>query len=192
MNIHIIIDHPWRGSFNYAILEAFSEGLDQAGHSIDLLDLNQEEFNPVFSAAELALYANGGSLDPNIDNYQQRLMAADFLAMIFPIWWYVMPARLKGWMDKVLLPGFAFSKGQYPEPMLKHIKGGMILTTSAVSNEVIRETYHNALDWVLCKGTLAFCGISPVTWQNFGETGFASREDHETWLNFIRTSGSDL
>lgn len=192
MKIHTIIDHPWRGSFNFAILEAFSEGLDQAGHSIDVLDLNQDEFDPVFSPAELALYAQGGSLDPKIGNYQQRLMAADYLAMIFPIWWYIMPARLKGWMDKVLLPGFAFSKGQFPEPMLNHIKGAMILTTSAVSTEVIRDIYHNTIDWVLSKGTLAFCGVSVVTWHNFGETGFASKEDHETWLNFIRDCGSEL
>lgn len=192
MNVHMIIDHPWPRSFNYAILNAFSEGLDQTGHTIDLLDLNQDEFDPVFSADELALYAQGDSLDPKVREYQQRLLAADYLAMIFPIWWYVMPARLKGWMDKVLLPGFAFSKGQFPEPLLNHIKGGMILTTSAVSNQVIRESYHNALDWVLCRGTLAFCGISSVAWHNFGEAGFASREDHENWLNFIRKCGSEL
>ena len=192
MNVHIIIDHPWHGSFNYAILSAFSEGLEEAGHSIDLLDLNQDEFNPVFSAKELALYAQGGSLDPKINEYQHRLLAADFLVMIFPIWWYVMPARLKGWMDKVLLPGFAFSTGQFPEPLITHLKGAFLLTTSAVPTEVIAETYNNALEWVLSKGALAFSGISPVTWHNFGEAGFTAKEDHETWLGFVRECGSRL
>jgi len=192
MNAHIIIDHPWRESFNYAILSAFSEGLDQAGHTIDLLDLNQEAFNPVFSAAELALYGEGDSLDPKVNEYQQRLLAADFLVMIFPIYWYVMPARLKGWLDKVLLPGFAFTEAQDPEPLLTHFKGALVLTTSAVTNEVLENTYHKALEWVLCKGALAFCGITPAIWHNFGEVGVTTREAHEDWLEFVRQCGSDL
>jgi len=192
MKVHIIIDHPWRGSFNYAILSAYTEGLAGGGHSVDLLDLNQDEFNPVFSAPELALYGKGGSIDPKIGDYQQRLTSADYLVMIFPIWWYVMPACLKGWMDKVLLPGFAFSKGKNPQPLINHMKGALILTTSSVSSAIIQETYHGALDWVLCKGTLAFCGISPVTWHNFGETGIAPKAAHEDWLKFIRKLGSDL
>ena len=192
MKVHIIIDHPWQGSFNYAILAAFSEGLHRAGHTTDLLDLNQEGFNPVFSASELALYGQGRSLDPKIKDYQERLMSADYLAMLFPIWWNVMPACLKGWMDKVLLPGFAFSKGQIPEPLLTHMKGAMILTSSGVPNTVIKDTYHNALDWVLCKGTLEFCGVSPIIWHNFGEAGFLPSEAHEAWLDFVRKCGSEL
>jgi NAD(P)H dehydrogenase (quinone) len=181
-----------KNSFNYVILQTYSESLLSKGHTVDLLDLNQAGFNPVFSQEELALYSEGGSLDPKIKDYQERLMAANYLVLIFPIWWNVMPARLKGWMDKVLLPGFAFTRGQYPDPLLTHIKGGLILTTSGVSSETIRETYHNALDWVLCKGTLEFCGITPVAWHNFGDTGFASPEAHEAWLTFIRQCGLNL
>ncbi len=192
MKIHIIIDHPWRESFNYAMLATFSEGLKQNNHSIDLLDLNQDGFNPVFSPQELAVYAEGGSLAPKIKKYQQRLMNADYLVMIFPIWWNVMPACLKGWMDKVLLPGFAFTKGQFPEPLLNHLEGALILTTSGAPNEVVRETYHSAIDWVLCKGTLEFCGISPIMWHNFGETGFASPEEHQAWLEFVKQCGSKI
>jgi NAD(P)H dehydrogenase (quinone) len=192
MRVHIIIDHPWKDSFNFAILSALKEGLLQTSHKVDLLDLNLEQFNPVFSSDELALYANGGSLDPKVKHYQERLLSADYLVMIFPIWWYVMPVRLKGWMDKVLLPGFAFSKGQYPEPLLTHFKGAMILTTSGAPDKAIYETYHSAIDWVLCKGTLEFCGISPTIWHNFGDTGFAPVKDHENWLEFIHQCGVSL
>lgn len=192
MKVHIIIDHPWRESFNYAMLSALSNGINTAGHSIDLLDLNQDEFNPVFSPQELAVYAEGNSLDPKVKEYQQRLMKTDYLVMIFPIWWNVMPARLKGWMDKVLLPGFAFTRGQFPEPLLKHFQGAMILTTSGAPDQVVRETFHSAIDWVLCKGTLEFCGFSPTIWHNFGETGFASQEKHQTWLAFVHQCGLEL
>jgi hypothetical protein len=45
---------------------------------------------------------------------------------------------------------------------------------------------------VLNKGALAFCGISPVTWHNFGEAGLAPKEDHEAWLDFVREMGLNL
>lgn len=192
MNIHIIIDHPWEESFNYVILSGLSETLQQAGHSIDVLDLNQDGFNPVFSQAELALYTQGGSLDPKVKEYQQRLINADYLVMIFPVWWNMMPARLKGWMDKVLLPGFAFTKGQFPDPLLTHMSGAMVLTTSGASDEEVRETYHGVIGWGLCKGTLEFCGISPVIWHNFGDTGFATSEAHYAWVEFIKQCATNI
>lgn len=187
MNFHIIIDHPWKGSFNYAILTSFIQGLQSKQHNYDLLDLNQEEFNPVMSELELANYYEGISFDPKISEYQRRLSAADHLAIIFPIWWNVMPSRLKGWMDKVLLPGFAFSLGQFPSPLLGHIKGATILTTTAIPDVYHRKESNNAIDYVLSKGTLEFCGITPVSWLNFGETGFVSREKHSLWLEEVKS-----
>lgn len=192
MRVHIIIDHPWKDSFNYVILSVLSETLQETGHSVDVLDLNQDGFDPTFTQEELALYSEGVSLDPKVKDYQLRLLNTDYLVMIFPIWWNLMPARLKGWMDKVLLPGFAFTKGQFPEPLLNHINGGLILTTSGAPDEVVRETYHNVIDWALCKGTLEFCGISPVVWHNFGDTGFASHEDHQAWLGFVKQCGLEI
>lgn len=192
MNVHLIIDHPWPGSFNYAVLQAFTAGLQVAGHSTDALDLNQDRFNPVISEAELAGYSQGISFDPKIKSYQQRLSACDHLVLIFPIWWNVMPARLKGWMDKVLLPGFAFTTDQVPQPLLGHINGATVLTTTGTPDVYHRETYHDALKWVLCTGTLEFCGIQPVSWLNFGDTGFAERAKHEEWLQFVRSYAANL
>lgn len=187
MDFLIVIDHPWEKSFNHAVLAAFKEGLDPADHTVDIIDLNQDAFNPVFSEAELARYGEGVVLDSQVAAYQSRIAASDYLVLIFPIWWNVMPARMKGWLDKVFTPGFAFTTGQVPEPLLGHIQGATVLTTTGVPDEQHREEYHNALHWVLCKGVLAFCGISPVAWLNFGETGFAPRADHAAWLDEVRT-----
>jgi putative NADPH-quinone reductase len=192
MNVHLIIDHPWPGSFNYAVLYEFTAGLQEVGHSVDVLDLNQDQFNPVISEAELAGYSQGISLDPKINLYQQRLSACDHLVLVFPIWWNVMPARLKGWMDKVLLPGYAFTTDQVPQPMLGHIKGATVLTTTGSPDAYHHETYHDALKWVLCTGTLEFCGIQPVKWLNFGDTGFAERAKHVEWLRFVKGYAKQL
>jgi putative NADPH-quinone reductase len=192
MHFHIIIDHPWSGSFNYAVLDAFLAGLNMHQHQTDILDLNQEAFNPIFSEEELAVYTRGISLDPMVKDCQKRLLAADFLVLIFPIWWNVMPARLKGWMDKVLLPGFAFTEEEPPKPLLTHIQGAAVLTTTATPDKLHRETYHEALHWVLCEGTLAFCGIEPVTWLNFGQAGIADRAKHADWLKSVQAFAAEL
>lgn len=185
MRVHILIDHPRRGSYNYAVLEAFATGLRAAGHTSDILDLNADEFDPVFSQEELAAYAEGHSTDPMVPAYQERLGSAEYLAMIFPIWWNVMPARLKGWMDKVLRPGFAFTEGANPQPLLGHIRGATILTTSGAPDDIQRKVTDNGLEGVLCEGALGFCGISPAEWRNFGGAGVVSREEHSAWLKRV-------
>ncbi len=193
MNVHVLIDHPRKDSFNYSVLKAFAAGLETAGHTHDILDLNAEEFDPVFSQEELAAYAQGrSSTDPIVPAYQKRLAACDHLAMIFPIWWNVMPARLKGWMDKVLRPGFAFTEGDNPEPLLGHIRGATIMTTSGAPDDIHREASNNGLEGVLCKGALGFCGIAPAEWLNFGGAGVVSREEHVAWLERVEEYASKL
>ncbi len=191
MHFHIIIDHPWQKSYTHCVLKAFINGLNQH-HSIDCLDLNQDRFNPVMTPDELALYTKGKYLDPKVGEYQSRLSSADYLVLLFPIWWTVMPAALKGWLDKVLLPGFAFTVDKVPKPLLTFFKGATILTTTAVSDEYHRSEYNNAIDWVLSKGTLNFCGIKQVTWLNFGEAGVADREQHDNWLKKVKQYAANL
>lgn len=186
MHFHLIIDHPWEDSFNFAILDTVVSELKENLQSFDVLDLNRESFNPVMSTAELAVYDKGIYLDPLVKEYQERLTKADYLFFIFPVWWNVMPAMLKGWMDKVLLPGFAFTKGHLPEPLLSHIQGATVFTTTANPDKNHREEYNNTTENVLCKGALKFCGVNDTTWLNFGETGIVSEKEHEKWLEIIK------
>jgi len=191
LHFHIIIDHPWQESYTHCVMKAFISGLNPR-HSVDCLDLNQDRFNPVMTVDELALYTKGKYLDPKVGEYQSRLRSADYLVLLFPIWWTVMPAALKGWLDKVLLPGFAFTVDQALQPLLTFFKGATILTTTAVSDEYHRSEYNNAIDSVLTKGTLNFCGIKPVTWLNFGEAGVADREQHDKWLKKVKQYAANL
>ena len=192
MKFHIIIDHPWQGSFNFAILKSICSIIEKNGQEYDLLDLNRENFNPVIREDELAVYTEGKVLDPKVKEYQQRISSADYLIFIFPIWWNVMPAMLKGWIDKVIMPGFAFTTGQIPSPLLTHIKGAAIFTTSGTPDDLLRENYHEALKWVFCEGTLKFCGIDQVDWLNFGDTGYVDKEKHTEWLKSIEKTIQDI
>jgi putative NADPH-quinone reductase len=192
MRFHLIIDHPNTHSFNHAVMKSFAGGLNSHHHVADILDLNEDGFDPIMTLDELRLYPEGGALDLKVREYQQRLLNTNYLALFFPIWWNVMPARMKGWLDRVLLPGFAFTTGQFPEPLLTHIQGATVFSTTGVSDEFHRREYHNALEWVLCKGVLEFVGIKNTRWLNFGETGFASQNCHDAWLAYVRDYAAQL
>lgn len=182
MNILTVIDHPWKESFTYAVHRAFVSGAEAAGHSVQTIDLNAIGFDPVITVEELALYHSGQSPDPVVQEHQQLLLNAEHLALFYPVWWMVMPARLKGWFDRVLLPGFAFIPGEIPEPKLTHISGASVFTTTGAPDDVYRSVYGSPTQRVVCDGTLAFCGVSSCRWLNFGLTGVAPREEHEAWL----------
>lgn len=85
MKFHIIIDHPWSGSFNFAIMHSFIEGIEENRNDFNVLDLNKEDFDPIMSEKELAGYSQGVSFDPKIKEYQEHLIKSDHLVMIFPI-----------------------------------------------------------------------------------------------------------
>ncbi len=103
-----------------------------------------------------------------------------------------MPARLKGWLDKVLLPNFAFTNDQIPQPLLTHIQKVFLFTTSGVSDDVFQKEYGSGFRSVICKGIFQFCGIQDVEWFNFGDTGFANKAKHTEWLAFVKSYAEKL
>src|SRR4051794_5676464 len=87
---------PHRRSYSAALLSAAIRGLRSKNHHIDLIDLHAYGFNPVTSAEELTSWRQQQVNDPLITDYQKRLIAADHIIFIFPIWWESMPALTKG------------------------------------------------------------------------------------------------
>lgn len=179
MRVMVTIDHPWEGSFNHAILKAVVATLRGAGHEVDVLDLHREGFDPVLRADELALYKQGGYLDPKVAEYQQRIAAAQHLVYIFPVWWEVMPALLKGFFDKVFLPEWAFTEAD-ATPLLTHIAGATIITTMGAP-----EVIHTSIEPVLCRGILGFCGVRHTRWFNICRVGEITDDERRAWLDEI-------
>ena len=111
MTTTLIIDHPWKESFNHAVLKKLIAGLEQDQKIYQVIDLNKDGFDPVMKEEELAVYQSGSVLDPLVLHYMSLLKVTTQLVLIFPIWWYSSPASLKGFLDKVLLNEFAFFDG---------------------------------------------------------------------------------
>ena len=186
MRVLAIIDHPWADSFNHAILGTAVSALEAAGHDVDTIDLHRDRFDPVMRVEELAVYTAGRHLDPLVGDYQARIERAEQLFIIFPVWWETMPALLKGFFDKVFLPGWAFAEAD-ASPLLTHIRGATVITTMGAPKAV-----HTSVESALCRGTLRMCGVGRTRWINFLDVGNSSPGQRAGWLAEVAASASDL
>jgi putative NADPH-quinone reductase len=135
MRVHVIHAHPVETSFNRALFNAVVEALTAKGHSIDALNLYDEGFDAVLSREERLNYHEvPGNLTPSVRPYVDRLMAAEALVFVHPVWNYGYPAILKGYFDRIFLPGVSFilegggDRGRLV-PNLKHIKKVAFVTS---------------------------------------------------------------
>jgi putative NADPH-quinone reductase len=108
MKILVLHAHPVEESFNAALHRLIVERLNAAGHAVDDLDLYAEDFNPRLSRAERLAYHHARSADDTVAPYVRRLLDAEALVLSFPVWNYGFPAILKGFFDRVFLPGVSF------------------------------------------------------------------------------------
>jgi NAD(P)H dehydrogenase (quinone) len=124
MRVLYVYCHPLSDSFHAAIRKEALAGLDEAGHTVDLLDLYAEGFDPVLTAERRRDYHDPARNRANNQAYADRLMAADALVVQFPTWSFGPPAMLKGWFDRMFGPGIALdlSEPSHAKPMLMHIR----------------------------------------------------------------------
>lgn len=123
MRILYLYAHPLPESFHHAIREEALAGLRAAGHEVDLCDLYAEGFNPVLGAEERRGYHDIPANRAPVEEYVARLERAEALVLSFPTWCFGLPAILKGWMDRVLLPGVSFVIEEgVAKPNLQHIR----------------------------------------------------------------------
>lgn len=167
MRVLVVYCHPNPASFSHALLGEVASGLKEAGHEVDVHDLYADPFKPVLDAADFGQIFSG-KVPEDIAREQARVSWAEGLVFIYPVWWFGLPAALKGWVDRVLLQGFAFAvtpsglKG-----LLKHRKALVLNTTggpeasydAAASKEIFIRPFTD--------GTLRFCGIPHVEAKTF-------------------------
>ena len=124
MRVLYIYCHPLAESFHAGILQEGLKGLAEAGHEVDLLDLYNEGFNPVLSAQDRRDYHDLAKNQLGLEGHVERLRRADALVIQFPTWTFGLPAMLKGYFDRLLMPGVAFdlSNPGNAKPMLMNIR----------------------------------------------------------------------
>ncbi|WP_306119713.1 MULTISPECIES: NAD(P)H-dependent oxidoreductase [unclassified Roseitalea] len=130
MRILVLYAHPVEESFNGALHRLVVERLEGAGHTVDDCDLYAEGFDPRLSRVERERYHDVGANIEPVRGYVERLRAAEALVMCYPVWNFGYPAILKGFFDRVFVPGVSFTieNGQV-RPCLHNI-GKVAVVTS--------------------------------------------------------------
>jgi putative NADPH-quinone reductase len=190
MNASVILAHPAPGSFNHAIANAAVQALRAAGHSVAFHDLYQEQFPPLFSAAELQQDAD---LEPAVAGHCAEIAAAEGIIIVHPNWWGMPPAILKGWIDRVLRPEIAYrfvanDKGEgVPQGLLK-ARAAIVFNTANTPDEREHEAFGDPLEALWKKCVFDLCGVRTVHRRTFSVIVTSTLQQRVAWLQEVSTT----
>ena len=196
MNVLVIYAHPSHRCFTHEVLERFVAGLEDAGHRAIVADLHAEGFDPVMTPEEYARESRGSRNTPVPDDIARehaRLMAADAVAFVFPLWWSDCPGLLKGWFDRVYTVGRAYDHST-GAPSGFGIGKGLALCTAGHTEEDLRATGIVAsLEAVILHDRMTNVGIGqPELVLLAGTAGCTDPEHFERLRARAYAAGRDL
>lgn len=197
MRVLLVLDHPYtlasaanvphRRSFTATVAAAAMRGAASAGHEVDLIDLAADGFSPAMTERDLAAWRRSHAADPQVLDYQRRLLEADHLAFAFPVWWEAMPAATKGFLDRVLTKGVVFdelpeAKGNPFRNLMPRLDGVTVLSIMTTPHAAYRWWYRDPLTKILFKGTFGKIGVKGLTWVNYDRVTDRGPEDRQRML----------
>ncbi|MFI1800164.1 NAD(P)H-dependent oxidoreductase [Streptomyces sp. NPDC020379] len=191
----IVHAHPEPHSFSTAQMTTAAQALRAAGYRVDVLDLYSDAWAPVLTREEFAPVeghfkpqaeqrraVKDGTLDAAVKAHLDRLLAADLLVLSFPLWWFSLPAILKGWVDRVFVRGGVFGGdyGLFDEAALAGKRAMLLFTTGGSSESFQPGGAFGSMDDFLFhihRGMLEFVGyqaLAPVV--TYGPAGMTDEE----------------
>lgn len=181
MNVHIVLAHPEPRSFNGALRDEALRTLAAAGHAVRESDLYRMHWQPVLASDGFTGHPKGeffspqaaqrqavatGTQSPDVVEEQAKLAWADLVVVIFPVWWFGVPAILKGWIDRVLAVDVAYGGGRWFDRGVYRGKRVLIAcSTGARPDRFSDGGLFGPIDWVLHPlrvGTFNFCGFDTL------------------------------
>lgn len=125
MDALVVIANPNPASYGHALAQAAIDGLQAAGHRVTALDLYAQGFRAAMSLDERRAYESDTPiLDPQVAESAELVRRCQILVFVYPTWWSGLPAILKGWLDRVLVPGVGFrlTERRKVAPGLPHVR----------------------------------------------------------------------
>jgi 1,4-dihydroxy-2-naphthoate octaprenyltransferase len=189
LKVLVVAGHPRRSSLAGALSAAYASGAARAGAAVELLDLSQLEFDP---HVRTRVFAHQ-SVEPDLARAAALLAWADHLVFVYPTWWGTMPALLKGFLDRVLAPGFAFEEiGRAGYRPLLGGRTAELLSTTDTPGWVWRWIYGAPGDKAMARAILGVCGIKVTRILRFGPVRSSRPEQRRAWLDAAQAAGARL
>ena len=191
LRVLIILAHPRRDSLCGALATAYRDGAQNTGVELRSLVLSELEFARDVSTDS----PENQTLEPDLLAARDDLVWADHLVFVYPTWWGTMPALLKSFLDRVVMPGLAFrfyGPGAADWEGLWRGKSAQLITTMDTPPPVYRWLFkapgHNAM----ARATLGFCGVRPTKILCFGPVRTSTPDKRARWLEKARRAGFAL
>lgn len=181
-NILVINAHPREGSLSDALADAYVRGTKDITCKVKYVKLRDLNFDPI-----LRTTYRKNELEPDLKTMQEKISWCNHLVIVTPVWWLGMPALLKGFIDRIITPGFAFkyAKGSFlpfPKRLLKGRSCRVIYTQGGprwISWTIAFDSFWKSLKY----GTLVFCGFGPVRRTYFSSISSPSEKKCKKCVN---------
>lgn len=180
---------PAGGRLCHALAAAYAEGAREAGHAVRTIDVAALDFPLLRSAREW----NEQPAPPAIAPAQQAVLDCEHLVLFFPLWMGDMPALLKGFIEQLARPGFAFPKGKAASPFGPKALSGRsarVVVTMGMPAAVYRWIYRAHSVKSLERNILGFVGIGPIEETLIGNVEGADADARAKWLARLRALGT--
>lgn len=187
--ILIINGHPDKESFNHALSAAYIKGVNKTDSELTQINISDLDFNPNLRFG----YRKRMELEPDLVGAIDKIKKADHIVWVFPIWWGGYPALMKGFIDRTFLPGVTFQpiEGKpLPKKLLKGKSARLIITSDTPKWYDFLIMKRPAINQFK-KGTLQFCGITPVKVTFISVIKGSTLNFREKWLKKISLLGKN-
>jgi len=186
--IVVVNGHPDRESYCFALHEAYKRGALASGAEVEEIVIRDLQFSPNLACG----YRQRTELEPDLLKAQEQIRWANHIVVIHPVWWGSVPALMKGFLDRVFLPGFFFKKkpgsAYWRDKLLKGRSARIIYTldTPRILWWLSGRPSWSALKWV----TLYYCGVAPIRGTALGIMRLSSPARRARWLAKIEALGA--
>ena len=135
MHALVVVAHPDPASLSQVVAQKLAEGVSGAGHSAEIAELAREGFDPRFTLNDLAAHRREIAQPADIAFEQMRIDRADALVLVYPVYWWSMPALMKGWIERVFANGWAYDEleGGKTVRKLQHLPVHLVAVAGADS-----------------------------------------------------------
>lgn len=180
--------HPDAGSFGDALARAYVSGARANGHEVRVLRLRDLDFDPILHGG----FTHPQPLEPALVKAQSAIRWCQHLVIVTPCWWWSVPALLKGFIDRVFLPGFSVEYLDRPPFIRKLLKGrsARVIYTQN-SPQLLALLAREDLFWRnMRRAFLGHCGFRPIRRTLLANMKAANRRRREHWLMRVHRLGS--
>lgn len=186
MNTLVVVSHPDPHSLTHQVAHSVVEAIRSAGTTVETADLAAESFDPRFSAADLSLYRGNGSTPSDVAEEQTRIDRAEHLVLVFPMYWWSMPALLKGWIDRVFVEGWAYEYGDRVfVKKLDRLTVHLVVVAGDDADSFERHGIYQAVRTQIERGIIEYCGATVGSTNYLYGSDTRSREELATEISAI-------